>query len=138
MASSFGMVTDRGLRLQISEEGADDVRLDQLTGYLRQEILQLDVENVTAPRAGEAPPGTRAGDVSAAGALMVALGQSTEGLRSVVSVVMDWLRRGGGAGRTVRLEIDGDVLQLSRASKVEQERLIELFVTRHEQESRNG
>lgn len=125
---------DRGLRLQISEEGANDDRLARLTGYLRQELLQLDVDNVTVPRDGEAPPGARASSVTAAGALVVALGQSAEGLRSVVSVIKDWLRRGGGAGRTVRMEIDGDVLQLSRASKADQERLIDLFVGRHEPE----
>jgi hypothetical protein len=31
------------LRVQLSEEGADAERLDTLTGYLRGELLQLDV-----------------------------------------------------------------------------------------------
>ena len=43
---------DAELRLQISEDGADAERLAVLTGYLRTELLQLDVEDVTAPQAG--------------------------------------------------------------------------------------
>jgi len=119
------------LCLQLSEEGADAERLAALTGYLRAELLQLDVEDVTAPRAGEAPPGSRAFGVATVGALLIALGQSAEGLRSVVSVIGDWLRRGGGIQRTVRLELDGDVLELSQASAADQQQLIDLFVSRH-------
>jgi hypothetical protein len=122
---------DEELRLQISEEGADTERLATLTGYLRAELLRLDVGNVTAPHAGEAPPGARVVGPAAVGALLVALGQSIEGLRSVVSVIREWLRRGGGTGRTVLLELDGDVLELSQASAADQERLIELFLSRH-------
>ena len=122
---------DLELRLQLSEEGADPERLASLTGYLRAELLQLDVEDVTAPQAGAAPPGSRAFDVAAVGALLVALGQSADGLRAVVSAIRDWLRRGEGTGRTVRLELDGDALELSQASAADQERLIELFVSRH-------
>jgi hypothetical protein len=119
------------LRLQISEAGADAERLVTLTGYLRVELLRLDVENVVPLRAGDAPPGAKGFAAATAGALLVALGQSAEGLRSVVSVIGDWLRRGDGTKRMVRLELDGDTLELSQASKADQERLIELFVSRH-------
>jgi hypothetical protein len=119
------------LRLRLSEEGADDERVAMLTGYLRAELLQLDVENVNALPAGEPPPGARVFGAATVGALLIALGQSAEGLRSVVSAVRDWLRRGGGTQRMVRLELDGDALELSQASAADQERLIELFVGRH-------
>lgn len=125
------MGDDLELRLQISEDGADAERLGALTGYLRTELLQLDVEDVTAPRAGEAPPGARAVDVAAVGALLVALGQSADALGTVVSAIRAWLHRGEGTRRTVHLELDGDRLELSRASAADQERLIELFVGRH-------
>ena len=39
---------DGELRLHLSEEGADAERLAVLTGYLRAELLQLDVEDVSA------------------------------------------------------------------------------------------
>jgi hypothetical protein len=122
---------DRELRLQVSEEGADAERLGVLTGYLRGELLRLDVEDVTALRGGEAPSGSRAFGVAAVGALLVSHGQSAEGLRSVVFAVRGWLQRGTKARRTVRLDLDGDVLELSQASAADQERLIELFVSRH-------
>ena len=63
---------DGELRLHLSEEGADAERLAVLTGYLRGELLQLDVEDVTALPAGEPPPGSRAFDVAAVGALLIA------------------------------------------------------------------
>jgi len=83
---------DGELRLQLSEDGADAVRLAALTGYLRAELLQLDVEDVTAVQAGEPPPGARVVGVTAVGNLLVTLGQSAEGLRSVVSAIRNWLR----------------------------------------------
>jgi Effector Associated Constant Component 1 len=119
------------LRLEISEEGADAERLAALTGYLRTELLQLDVDGVAAPPGGEAPPGARVVGVTAVSALLVALGQSAGGLQSVVSAVRDWLRRGEEADRRVRLKIDGDELELSQASAEDQQRLIELFISRH-------
>jgi hypothetical protein len=119
------------LRLQLSEDGADAERLEALTGFLRQELLQLEVENVTRLRAGEPPPGSRMFDVVAVGGLLVSLSRSAEGLRSVVSAVRKWLSRGEGTRRTVRLELDGDVLELSEATAADQERLIGLFVDRH-------
>jgi hypothetical protein len=122
---------DGDLRLQLSEEGADAERLAVLTRYLRSELLQLDVEDVKALPAGEPPPGARAFDVATVGALLIALGKSAEGLRSVVSVIQGWLGRGEGKGRVVRLELGGDALELSQASAADQERLIELFVLRH-------
>ena len=122
---------DGELRLQLSEDGADAEQLATLTSYLRAELLQLDVEDVTALPAGAPPPGARAFSVDTVGALLIALGQSAEGLRSVVSAIRDWLRRGDGTRRTVRLELGGDALELSQASAADQERLIELFVRRH-------
>jgi len=122
---------DGELHLQIAEEGADAGRLAVLAGYLRAELLQLNVEDVSTPQAGEAPPGARAVGADAVGALLVTLGQSAEGLRSVVSVIGEWLRRGHRTRRTVRLELDGDALELGQASAADQARLIELFVSRH-------
>jgi len=122
---------DGGLRLQLAEDGADAERLDALTGMLRGELLQLDVEDVTALRAGEPPAGARGLDVAAVGGLLVGLGGSADGLRSVISAVRAWLARGGGTRRTVRLEIGGDALELSEATVADQDRLIGLFISRH-------
>jgi len=89
------------------------------------------VEDVTALRAGEPPPGARVFDVIAVGGLLVSLGGSASGLGAVVSEIRKWLARGDGTRRTVRLEIGGDVLELSEATKADQDRLVDLFIDRH-------
>jgi hypothetical protein len=121
----------RELSLELAEDGADAERLAELAGFLRQELLALDVEDVTGLPAGEAPPGSRAFDVVAVGGLLVTLGRSAGGLLTVVSAIRNWLGRGAGTPRTVRLEIAGDVLDLSGATAADQQRLIDLFVARH-------
>jgi hypothetical protein len=122
---------DGQLRIQLSEDGADAARLDEVTGYLRQDLIQLDVDDVTTLPAGPPPPGARAVDAIAVGGLLVALGASADGLRSVVRAIQAWLGRGSGTRRTIRLELGGDALELSQASAADQERLIGLFISRH-------
>jgi hypothetical protein len=119
------------LRVQLCEAGADAERLDALAGFLRNDLLQLDVKDVTVLRVGDAPPGARAFDVAAVGGLLVSLGHSAEGLQAVLSVIKTWLARGDSVRRSVRVEIDGDVLELSEATAADQKRLIGLFVSRH-------
>ena len=119
------------LSLQIAEDGADDERIDDLAGHLRQELLHLDVDDVVAARSGPAPEGSRAVDVAAIGGLLVSLGASAANLKDVITVIRGWLSRGGGVRRSVKIEIDGDSLELSEVSAAEQNRLIEMFVQRH-------
>ena len=119
------------LRLHLSEDGADAERIDMLTGFLRRDLRELDVEDVTTLPTGEPPPGARALDAVAVGGLLVSLGRSADALRGVVAAIRRWLARGDGTRRTVRLEIEGDVLELSEATAADQERLIGLFVSRH-------
>jgi hypothetical protein len=116
------------LIIQITEDGADAERLATLTGHLRNELLRLDVEEVTAPRAGDAPPGSRVVDPVTVGALLVGLGQAATGLQSVISVIKAWLGRGQRTGRRVRLELNGKVLDLSQATEADEKRLIQLYI----------
>lgn len=122
---------DGTLQLRLYEKGADAERLDLLTGFLRRELLELDVADVTALPAGEPPAGTRAFDLAAVGGLLMTLGQSAQGLRTIISTIRSWLARGETSARSVRLEIDGDVLELSEVTAADQERLIALFVSKH-------
>jgi hypothetical protein len=71
--------------------------------------------------------------MAAVGGLLITLFQSAESLRVVVSAIRGWLGRGGGTHRTVRLELDGDVLELSGATARDQDRLIDVFIARHAQ-----
>jgi len=117
--------------IQVSEDGADAERIDELTGYLRSELLQLDVADVTRAPGGEAPPDARAIDVAMVGALLVSLGSAASGINEVVTAVRGWLSRGGGARRSVKITIDGDELELSEVSLAQQNRLVDIFVQRH-------
>jgi hypothetical protein len=122
---------DGDLRVLLDEDGADPERLETLTGHLRRELDQLDVEAVRPLTSGEAPAGTRGLDAVTVGGLLVALGSSSTGLAAVVTAVRSWLARSPGPARTVRVELGGDVLELSQASAAEQDRLVELFLSRH-------
>jgi hypothetical protein len=123
---------DEELRLQPTEEDADAEQLDELAGSLRQELLQLDVADVTKLLAGEPPPGAQATDTATAGGLLVAVGSAAHGLSAVIAATRAWLARGGThRGRAVRLELGGDTLELSQASAADQEQLIGLFIRRH-------
>jgi hypothetical protein len=127
---------DLVLRLELTEEGADVERLDELTGFLRHELLQLEVEDVLKPSASEPPPGARGLNATAVGGLLVSLSSAAEGLAAVISAVKAWLTRGVAPHRNVRLEIDGDVLELSDATALDQDRLIGLFIGRHATDGR--
>jgi hypothetical protein len=116
--------------VQVDENGADPERLDAVTRQLRAELLRLDVDDVVARRDGPAPDGSRALDVLAVGGLLISLGNS-QAVRSVVSAVRAWLTRSPVGGRKVRLEVAGDVLELSGATSEDQERLVQLFLARH-------
>ncbi|OXM42189.1 hypothetical protein CFP75_43205 [Amycolatopsis alba DSM 44262] len=119
------------MRVQLGEDGADAERVEQLAGYLRGELIDRGIADVQALPAGPPPPGSRGLDAVTAGGLLVTLGKSAEGLRSVVTAAREWLSRGGRVKRTVRLEIDGDVLELTEATLTAQDKLVDLFVSRH-------
>ena len=119
------------LMLLLSEDGADPERVEALTRHLRRELDQLDVGAVSPLPMGQAPEGTRAFEVAALGGLLVALTGPVEAVGKIVAVIREWLSRTPGPVRTVRLELAGDVLELSEASAAEQDRLVQLFVSRH-------
>jgi hypothetical protein len=122
------------LCLYLSEEGADSERTDTLTGYLRADLIELDVADVAVLAEGAAPTGARSGVVAVVGGLLVSLGDAAGGLASVVTAIAQWLKRGETAKRSIRLELDGDVLELSHPSSADERRLIELFISRHQPE----
>jgi hypothetical protein len=108
---------------------ADAEEVAEATLQLRRELLDLDVEAVELARAGEPPPGTRAVELAALGALVVTVAQSPL-LGPVVAAVRSWLA--GAQQRSIKLELDGDVLELSGLSSKEQQRLVDEWLRRHE------
>ena len=119
------------LSLHLAEDDADDQRLATLTAYLRTELLRLDVNDVTPLSTRQAPPGTKGSELADIAGLVVTLGQSADSLRSVITAIQAWLPRGIGHPRSVTIEIDGDKLELSNATRTDQAQLVDLFINRH-------
>jgi hypothetical protein len=107
----------------------DAEELAQITGRLRAELLDLDVDTVRQPVLGQAPEDAKGADLLAAGQLVVGLVATPEVLASIIGAVRSWLGR--NRARSVKLTLGGDTLEVSGVSSAEQERLIDLWVSRH-------
>jgi hypothetical protein len=108
------------------DDDAEDIA--QAAWQLRRELLDLDVDAVLVPEAGEPPPGSRAVDVAALGALVVNIADS-QLLAAVVATVRSWLA--GTPRRGIKLELGGDALELTGVSSREQRRLTDEWLARH-------
>ncbi len=115
------------LRLDAGPDAGPD-ELELLALRLRHELLALDVEEVRRDGMREAPNGARGIDPGQIGSLLVSLVGAPELLRSVVGLVRDWLGR--SRARSVHVEIDGDVLDVTGVSSADQDRLIEAWLSR--------
>jgi hypothetical protein len=117
------------LRIQV-DAGDDPEQRDDLTRRLRAELLQLDVERVDVPAAGEAPPGARAVDVAAIGALVVGVGQAATAVGAIVATIQSFLARSGGGGSVEIATPDGASIKVSGRLSPEQKELVRRFVDR--------
>ncbi|MGH3867384.1 MAG: hypothetical protein ACRDQ4_14830 [Pseudonocardiaceae bacterium] len=116
------------LRIAAGPE-ADAAELAELAVDLRERLLELDIERADPATVGAAPPGARAGEILLAGALSVMLAQSSKLLTALIETVQSWVSRSGG--RSVRLEIDGDVLEVTGITRKDQRELIQIWIDRH-------
>lgn len=118
------------LRVRILDDQSDDAALERGSIQLSQELGALDVDSVAGLQSDVAPEGTRSGPVAAIGALAISLHPTATLLVSLVQTVRGWLTRSGGR-RTVRLEIGGDVLELTGTTSAVQERLVDEWIRAH-------
>ena len=125
-----GGVMGGEVRLEVAEDGADEARLEELALMLRQELLVLDVRSVEPYAEGDGPQGSRSGFAVIAGFLAVSLQPSLQALGAIVAVVRDWLRR-SGSGRTVKIALDGDTIELTGASDKVQQQLVDAWLSKH-------
>jgi hypothetical protein len=116
-----------GIQVAVGPD-ADAEEVAEATLRLRRELLDLDIGSVEPARAGEPPPGTRAVEVAALGALVMTVAQSPL-LTPVVAAVRSWLA--GSQQRSIKLEFDGDLLELTGLSSKEQQRLADEWLRRH-------
>lgn len=108
---------------------ADGEELAELTQRLRSELLDLDVDGVQLATAGDAPAGAKGVELLAMGGLLVRFVLRAEILRSIVDTTVAWLGR--QRGRSVKLTLDGDTLEVTGLSSERQDGLIDLWVARH-------
>src|SRR5262249_53362309 len=119
-------------RLDVSIEadsGADPAESAAMAMQLREWLLLLDIESAGLTAAGQAPPRTRSGGMFVAGALTVMLAQSSELFSKLIDTVRTWLSHSGA--RSVRLEMDGDVLEVTGITREDQHELIQTWINRH-------
>jgi hypothetical protein len=116
------------LAIELSEAGSDPARLDELTNRLREELLDLDVDDVERVSAGEAPAGTRAIELAAIGALLVTMQQSGVLVAKVVNTVREWLKRDPEPTRAVKITLGDRTIELTAASSEQQDKLVAEFV----------
>src|SRR4051812_8690181 len=111
--------------------GDDDEELDRATTNLLRELRDLDVERVERVAGGAAPDGSRAVDGASLGEIAIALGAAGGALTVVGETLGDWLSR-HGARRRLSVTIDGDTIELERATDTERADLVRAYVQRHQ------
>jgi len=114
------LVIERGPDVDVEE-------LDHLTRQLRDELLQLDVDDVQPVPDGAAPPGSKAVDPTAVGAMVVTL--ATSAIPGVIGLVQVWLR--GRPATGVKVTLGRDSIELTNATAAQVEQLTRAFLARH-------
>jgi hypothetical protein len=106
---------------------ADDAEIEGRTLELREELLELDIEDARQPPGGSAPDGSRGAEVALLGTLLVTTTREVVG--AVVRTVAAWLSRTGG--RTVKMQLGDDSIELTNVAEEDQRQLLEAFLARH-------
>ena len=119
------------IHLQVVPVGdaPDDEALAESALALGHELAELDVDEVSPVAAGEAPAGAKGVELLALGGLLIKLGGSSRVLRQVVDTIRDWVGR-TGAG-SVKMTVDGDVLEVTGASSADVKQMIDAWIQRH-------
>lgn len=114
----------------VGMEDVDRRELDELTLDLRERLLELDVSAVDLARLDGVPAGAKSVDPAVAGMLVVTLTPLL--LRAVVQVSQAWLQH--RPVRNVKLVIGDRSVELTAASKADQEKIVNAFIARLDDE----
>jgi hypothetical protein len=117
--------TDRFVLQVCPVPGDETEELAKQATMLRGELLELDVSDVELLPAEQVPPGAK-GVEALAGWLVVNLGP--EALRALLGQIASWVTRND---REVEVNYGADKLKLSRATREQQEKIIDDWLARH-------
>jgi hypothetical protein len=121
---------DLQLRLQLDVTDGTPEEIDRLTRLLRSELLALDVQHVDLP-ADEGPEYAKGFGLAEIGSLVVSV--ATGGAAGpVLDLIRAWIGRGDG--RTAKLVVDGNSIELTGLSRKQQQQLIDNWLS-HTQQS---
>jgi hypothetical protein len=117
------------LGIQVAVGAGDDAEeADRAAAQLRRELLGLDIGAVGVPGMGAPPPGSKGVDVATVGALVVGF-TDPQVLVAIMETVRAWLA--GAPRRTIKMELGGDMLEMTGVSSTEQRRLADEWLARH-------
>ncbi|MGH3871707.1 MAG: hypothetical protein ACRDSR_09365 [Pseudonocardiaceae bacterium] len=125
-------MTEQSIQLTLSVDPGSEATAEELAALavdLRGLLLELDVESAEPLTGGQAPPGTRAGEMFVAGALTVVLALSKELLTKLIESVRWWASL--VPERSARIKFGDDVLEINGVTREDQRRLMQLFIDRH-------
>jgi hypothetical protein len=117
------------IKLFIDSQESDDERLLELTTNLHEELEQLDVETIRTPTQSSLQEGAKSGDVVTWGQLLLTLAASGGVLTSVIATLKAWLLRQTKC--SIKVEMDGDVLEIKGVDSEDQRRIIDQWLARH-------
>ena len=115
----------------IPDVEADDEDRERLGRQLRTELRELDDVEVSSVDGAPPPPGAKGVDAASLTELLLTLSASGGVFATVIATLKDWLGRRSG-GHKVSITVDGDTIELDRATDAERAQLIDTFVRRHQ------
>jgi hypothetical protein len=119
--------TEIQVQIQLSDD-TDTLELDELTSNLRRELLDLDVDAVERVAGEPPPPGAKAIDAVVVGALIIKLAKSGA-IPAIAGALHRWL--GANANRSIRIEMNGEVLEAKGISNESQDRVLAGWMESH-------
>jgi Effector Associated Constant Component 1 len=114
------------VRLTTEAGGVPPEQVARMTSTLRADVLAFGALSAEHPQAAEPAPSGAKGSALEWAQLVVTLAGN---LPALATFVRGWARDHRGA--RVRLEVDGDVIELDGATDPESHQLLERFLARH-------
>jgi hypothetical protein len=114
----------------------DSQELERITYSLRDDLTDLDaVEKVDLVTKGVAPERSKGGELAALGSLLVTFGASAAAaagstiIPNLTNALQSWLTR--NERHKITLEIGGDKLEVTGLADIEQQKLIDVWISHH-------